>query len=276
MTHADGSPPAWVRPAAAQGGPAVHPRPGPVRGRRPPARHAPRGGAAQPAPARADPVRRHPRGRGPPEGQGRHHRGDAGLAQPGLDAHAVRRHAGRARHRQGAVPGPGGGVRRRRGPLLRAGRARADRRGLRAAARGGRRAPRAGRRRPAHPRRPAGAHHEPHLRLGGRRRPGDRGGVPRRRGDGRAGHALPAGPPRAARDVRRGRGLRPGDRQADHLGDHPGPARPPDPVRHGVRRARAQDQGDLAGHRRRVRQQGPHLPRLPVRDRRLDDHRASR
>ena len=38
----------------------------------------------------------------------------------GLDADPVERRAGRAGHRQGALPGPGGRVRRRRGPLLRA------------------------------------------------------------------------------------------------------------------------------------------------------------
>ena len=63
--------------------------------------------------------------------------------------------------------------------------------------------------------------------------------------------------------------------QADGLGHQPGPARAPDPVRHGDRPARAQDPGDLAGHRRRVRQQGAHLSRLPVRDRRLDAHRPA-
>ena len=97
----------------------------------------------------------------------------------------------------------------------------------------------------------------------------------RRRGDDHPGHALPAGPPGAAGDLRRGGGLRPGQRQADHLGDHPGPARAPDPVRHGGRPARAQDPGDLAGHRRRVRQQGADLSRLRVRGGRLDRHRAA-
>ena len=159
-----------LRPDAAQGGPAVRPRPGHLRGRRAPARHALRRGAAQPAPARQDPVHRHRRGRGAPQGQGGHHRRDADRTQPGLDADPVRRHPGRAGHRQGAVPGPGGGVRGGRGPLRRPGRARADRRGVRAAARGGRRPPRAGRRRPARPRRPGEPDQQPHLRLGVRRR----------------------------------------------------------------------------------------------------------
>ena len=51
-----------------------------------------------------------------------------------MDADAVGRHAGRARDRQGPLPGPGGRVRRRRRPLRRARRARADRRRVRAAA----------------------------------------------------------------------------------------------------------------------------------------------
>ena len=60
-----------------------------------------------------------------------------------------RRHAGRARHRQGALPGPGGRVRRRRRPLRRARRARADRRRVRAARR--RRRPEAARSTPTRP-----------------------------------------------------------------------------------------------------------------------------
>ena len=87
------------------------------------------------------------------------------------------RHAGGAGHRQGALPGPGGRVRRRRGPLRRARRARADRRRVRAAA--GRWSTRgtaldAGR--AGHPRRPRGQDRQPHLRLGGRRRGRDRRG----------------------------------------------------------------------------------------------------
>ncbi len=45
---------------------------------------------------------------------------------------------------------------------------------------------------------------------------------------------------------------------------------------HGRPAARAQDPGDLPGHRRRVRQQGPHLPRVRLRDRRLDASPAGR
>ena len=57
---------------------------------------------------------------GAPEGQGRHHRRRPRRAGAGLDADAVQRRAGRARDRQGPVPGPGGRVRGGRGPLLRA------------------------------------------------------------------------------------------------------------------------------------------------------------
>ena len=66
------------------------------------------------------------------EGQGRRHRGRSRREGPGVDADAVQRRAGRPRHRQGAVPGPGGGLRRRRGSLLGARRAGAHRCRLRA------------------------------------------------------------------------------------------------------------------------------------------------
>ena len=56
--------------------------------------------------------------------------------------------------------------------------------------------------------------------------------------------------------------------QADALGDLPGAARPPDRLRPRVGAARAQDPGHLPRHRRRFRQQGAHLSRLRVRDRR--------
>ena len=59
------------------------------------------------------------------------------------------------------------------------------------------------------------------------------------------------------------------------LVDHPGAARAPHPLRHRGGPARAQDPGDLAGHRRRVRQQGADLPRVRLRDRRLDRHRQA-
>ena len=116
---------------------------------------------------------------------------------------------------------------------------------------------------------------QPHLRLGGRRQGGDRRGLRRRGRGGRPGHALPAVASGPAGDLRRGGRHGPGQRPADGLVHDPGPARAPHPVRAGHRAARAQDPGRLAGHRRRVRQQGADLPRLPVRDRRLDDHRPA-
>ena len=58
------------------------------------------------------------------------------------------------------------------------------------------------------------------------------------------------------------------ERPADAVDHQPGAARAPDRLRAGVRAARAQDPGRLAGHRRRVRQQGADLPRLRLRDRR--------
>ena len=57
--------------------------------------------------------------------------------------------------------------------------------------------------------------------------------------------------------------------QAHAVVHQPGAARAPHALRVGGRPARAQDPGDLAGHRRRIRQQGADLPRLRVRDRRL-------
>ena len=150
-----------------------------------PARHAARRRAAQPVRPRPDRLHRHHGRRGAPEGQGGHHRRDAGRPQPGLDAHAVVRHAGRAGHRQGALPGPGGRVRRRRGPVRGPRRARADRRRVRAAARRGRRPAGARPGRAGHPRRQGRQDRQPHLRLERRRQGRDRRGVRRRRGRGR-------------------------------------------------------------------------------------------
>ena len=141
----------------------------------------------------------------------------------------------------------------------------------------------AGRRRPhrarpgraGDPRRPRRQDRQPLLRLGDRRRGRHRGGVrPRRRG-GQPGHGLPAGAPGADGDVRRGGRLRRGRRQAHAVVHHPGAARAPHAVRDRRRPARAQDPGDLPGHRRRLRQQGADLPRLRLRDRRLDRHRQA-
>ncbi len=69
----------------------------------------------------------------------RRHRRAARAVRPRVDADDVGRHPGRARHRQGAVPGPGGRGGRRDRPLHRRGRARAHRRRLRGPARRSRR-----------------------------------------------------------------------------------------------------------------------------------------
>ena len=57
---------------------------------------------------RPDQLDRHLSGRGAARRRRRRHRRAHGAAQPRLDADAVGRHAGGARHRQGALPGPGG------------------------------------------------------------------------------------------------------------------------------------------------------------------------
>ena len=172
-----------LRPDDPQGRRPLHPRQGQLRRRRQPARHAARGDPAQPVRARQDRLDRHQGRRGASEGQGRHHRRGAGDAGPGVDADAVLRHAGRARHRQGALPGPGGRVRRRRGPLLGPRRARTHRRRIRGRCRPSStpsKAMDAGR--PGHPRRQGGQDRQPHLRLGVRRQGEDRRGLRRRRG----------------------------------------------------------------------------------------------
>ncbi len=124
-------------------------------------------------------------------------------------------------------------------------------------------------RRARDPRRRARPDRQPRLRLGGRRRGRDRGGVrARRRGRRRAGDALPALAPGADGDLRRARRLRPRQRQADRLVHDPGAARAPHAVLARHRAAGAPHPGHLARRRRRLRQQGAGLSRLPVRDRR--------
>ena len=184
---------------------------------------------------------RHHRRAGPPEGEGRHHRRGPGREGPGLDADAVQRHPGRAGHRQGALPGPGGGVRRRRGPLLGPRCARAHRRRLRAAGPGDRRPHGARPRRAGDPRRPGGQDRQPHLRLGGRRRGRDRRRLRHGRRRRQAGDRLSPRASRADGDLRLRSPTGPGDRQADAVVHDPGAARPPHGVRARGRVARAQD-----------------------------------
>ena len=57
--------------------------------------------------------------------------------------------------------------------------------------------------------------------------------------------------------------------------DDPGTARPPDPAGAVHRHRGAPHPGDRPRHRRRLRQQGADLPRLRLRDRRLDGHRQA-
>ena len=264
-----------LRLHAAQGGRAVRPRPRPLPRRHRAAGDAARRGPAQPVRPREDPLGRHQRRRGAPEGQGRDHRRDARRAGPVVDADAVARRPGRARHGQGALPGPGGRVRHRDRPLRGARRARPHRGRLRAAAPGRRREAGSGPRRPGDPRRPRGPHRQPHLRLGGRRPGGHGRGV--RRGGRRLvlRDALPARAPGADGDLRRDRLQGRGHRQDHDLDDHAGAARAPHDLRAGGGAARARDPGDRPGHRRRVRQQGRHLPRLRLRGRRHDPHRCA-
>ena len=103
-----------------------------------------------------------------------------------------------------------------------------------------------------------------------RHRPGLRAG---RRGL-QAGAALPAQPPVADRVLRLGRRLQPGHLEAHRLHDHPGAAHHPRRGRDGGRAARAHDPDRLAGHRRRLRQQGAGLPGLRLLDPGLDPARA--
>ena len=178
--------------------------------------------------------------------------------------------------RQGPLPGPGGRVRDRDRRVLGQRRAVADRRGVRAAAGGRERAQGARPRRAADPRRqvrPGGQHREPD--VGGRRPGGHRERLRRGRHGRGARHHLPALPPGAARDLRDHRRLQPGDRAAGHLQRQPGAARAPHGLRARGGAGGAHDPDPLPGHRRRVREQGAGVPRLRVRDRRVDRGRRA-
>ena len=164
-----------LRPPQAQGGPALHPRPGHLPRRHQAAGDGARRRAAQPLRAREDRLDRHLGGAGAPQRRGGRHRQGPRDARPGLDADDLLRHAGGAGRRQGPLPGPGGRVRDRDRRVLGQRRARAHRRRVRAAARGGQRPQGARPRRAADPRRqvrPARQPRQPD--VGGRRRGGDR------------------------------------------------------------------------------------------------------
>ncbi len=265
-----------LRSPEAQGGCALHPRQGHLPRRHPASRDGPWSDAAQPVRARAHRLDRHVEGARAPERRRRDHREGPRDARARVDADDLLRHAGRARRRQGPLPGPGGRVRDRDRRVLGQRRAPADRRRVRAAAGDRQRAQGARSRRAADPRRqdrPARQPREPDL---GGRRPGSNGPGVRGGGHGRrARHHLSPLSSGAARDVRDDRRLQSGDRPARHLQRQPGAARPPHGVRPCRRARRAHDPDPLLGHRRRLRQQGPGLSGLRVRDRRLDRGRRA-
>ncbi len=120
-----------------------------------------------------------------------------------------------------------------------------------------------------------GAHGQPHLRLGGRRQGRHRRRLRRGRSGCHARHDLPALPSGSAGDVRRGGPHGSRDGPADALHDDAGAACAPDRLRARRRPARAQDPDHPRRHRRRLRQQGPGLSGLRLRDRRLDPDRQA-
>ena len=198
----------------------------------------------------------------------RRHRRAARAAQPRVDADAVGRHAGRARHRQGAVPGPGGRGGGRHRPLHRRGRARADRRRLRDPARHhdarSRRWPTArcssATRRRARPTTSS---------TSGRRatppRPTPRS--PRPTGSSSLETLYPRSHPAPLETCGMPRRRQLGHRPGDDLHDVAGAARAPHGVRDGRRAARAEHPDHQPRHRRRLRQQGADVPGLRRGDR---------
>ena len=120
-----------------------------------------------------------------------------------------------------------------------------------------------------HPRRQGRQGRQLHLLLGRGGQRGDGQGVRGGRGKGAPGDVLPAHPPRPDGDLRGRRRLRRLDRRDDHPLDLAGPARPQDALRHRLGAAGTPDPDNLPRHRRRLREQGPHLPWLRVRRRRL-------
>ena len=204
-----------------------------------------------------------------PKVKGRRDGRRSGGKRIGVDADPVQRRAGRSSHRQGPLPGPGGGLRGRRRPLCRTGCIGAHRRRVRPARSRDRRAQGARSRCPGDPHRPGRQERQSLFRLGDRRRGGHRGRVRQGRCRRQAGDRLPAGASRADGDLRSGRRSGPGHRQA-HAVDHlAGTARTPHAVRVGGRAARAQDPGHFSRYRWWFRQQGADLPGIRVRDRRI-------
>ena len=214
---------------------------------------------------------------GHPGRQARAHRRDDGGPQPRLDADALLRHPGRARHRQGAVPRSGG--RRPSSPTTPTSRRTRARRSSSTTSRS-----RSivnpmqalGRGRAAHPRRQGEPARQRRLRLGGRRQGRHR---PRVRG-------RPTSS-RSSTCTTRGRIPSPleccgsiadfnrCDVEAHRLHDDAGAAHHPRRRRAGRRAARAHDPDHLPRPRRRLRQQGAGLPGLRRVDPGVDPARAS-
>ena len=274
MADDRGDPRSWSLRQARRGCP-LHPRKGKLLRRHHAPGDAPPRVPSEPACSRTHQVDRHVQGRGGSGRRRRRHRGASRPAQPGLDADAFRRHPGRARHGQGALPGTGGRGRHRGDGLHREGRRRADRRRLRVAA-GGLDAPAGPREgRAGHPGREGGPGGQPHLFLRERRQGCDGQGIRRRRPGRRARHVLSALSSGSARVLRLRRRRQPGDREGDDLHDVAGSSCPPHALRARRGAPRAENPHHLAGSRRRLRQQGADLPGLRRRHGRLAPHRPA-
>ena len=266
-----------LRPPQAQGGPALHPRPGQVRRRRPAARDAARRRPAQPASrtrgsSRSTPPRPCSTRRSTPSSPARTSRGSGCAWMPTMsaDTQAVLA-TDKVRFQGQEVAFVIADDRYAARDALELIDVEYDvLPGRRQRAQGARR------RRAGHPRRQGGQDRQPHLRLGGRRPGGDRRGVRRRRR--RRRRRTCSTRARTRRRWRRAASIADFDKVdgKPHAVVHdPGAARAPHGLRARRGAARAQDPRDLAGHRRRLRQQGPHLPGLRVLGRRLDRHRQA-
>ena len=135
------------------------------------------------------------------------------------------------------------------------------------------------RRRPRAAHRQGGPEGQPHLALGGGRPRGHRQDLPGGGGGRAREDARPAHPRGLDRDLRLPRRLQPGRGPPDRLHDHAGPARHPHRAGAGRRTRRplgGEDPRRVARHRRRLRRQGPRLPRLRHRDRRVGRPRQAR